>query len=138
MKGMRPDMSGVADPPPGTPGVFQGVRFLLEIAGWVGFGIWGWHLGGGGVIGAVLATGFVVATMAIWGVFRVRHDPPGKTDQPVVVPGWVRLAIEIGFFALAAYGMWIGWSRVAAETLLTAVGLLYLITLDRQKWLLRQ
>ena len=138
MNRWQPDLTGVADPPPSTPGVFLAARFLLECFGWIGFGVWGWHLGGGDILGSILATVFVIASAAVWGVFRARHDPPGKTDQPVVVPGQVRLTIELVFFALAAYGLWVGWNRAASETLMTAVVLLYGITWDRQRWLVRQ
>jgi hypothetical protein len=126
------------DPPPTTPMGFLVIRFLLEIFAWAGLGVLGWHIGGGGVTGSALAILFIVISMAVWGVFRVRHDPPGKTDHPVIVPGWVRLVIEIGTFAIAAYGLWVGWNRASSETLMTAVVLLYGITYDRQRWLLRQ
>lgn len=128
----------LADPPPSTPWVILAARFLLELFGLAGFGYWGWSIGNGGVTGGLLAALFVVAAAATWGVFRVRHDPPGKTDHPVIVPGWVRLAIELGFFAFAAAGWWLGGSRAASETLMTAVVVLYVVTWDRQKWLVRQ
>lgn len=128
----------VADPPPSTPGAMLAARFLLELFGLVGFGVWGWSIGNGGLTGGVIATLFVVAAAAVWGVFRVRHDPPGKTDHPVIVPGPVRFAIEIGFFGLAAAGLWLGGSRAASETLMTCVAVLYVVTWDRQRWLLRQ
>ncbi len=128
-----------ADPPPSTPGVMLAARFLLELFGLAGFAVWGWSIGGGGgIAGGLLAALFVVAAAAVWGVFRVKHDPPGKTDHPVIVPGWVRLAIELAFFALAAAGWWLGGSRAASETLMTAVVVLYVVTWDRQRWLLRQ
>ncbi len=114
------------------------VRFLLELLGLAAFAYWGWAIGGGGIAGGVVATVFVIAAAAVWGVFRVRHDPPGKTDHPVIVPGPVRLAIEIAFFALAAAGLWLGGSRAASETLMTGVVVLYIVTWDRQRWLLRQ
>ena len=127
-----------ADLPPSTPWVFLVVRFGLEIFGLVGMGYLGWWMGGGGLWGGVLAGVCVLAAAAVWGIFRVRHDPPGKTRQPVVVPGTVRFGIELGFFALAAAGLWVGANRAASETLMTAVVLLYGITWDRQRWLLRQ
>ncbi len=108
-------------------------RFLLELFGLVGFGVWGWSIVNGGLTGGVIATLFVVAAAAVWGVFRVRHDPPGKTDHPVIVPGPVRFAIEIGFFGLAAAGLWLGGSRAASETLMTCVAVLYVVTWDRQR-----
>jgi hypothetical protein len=135
-----PDASGeiAVDPPPSTPPLFLAVRFLLELCGLAGWGFLGWWLGEGGWLGGMLAGVSVIAGAALWGVFRVRHDPPGKTDHPVIVPGPVRFAVEIGFFAVAAGGLWFGAGRAASETLMTAVVLLYGITWDRQRWLLRQ
>lgn len=89
-------------------------------------------------MGGLLAALFVTLSAAAWGTFRVRHDPPGKADHPVIVPGTVRLAIEIAFFALAAAGLWLGGSRAASETLMTCVVVLYVVTWDRQRWLVRQ
>lgn len=113
-------------------------RFLLELFGLAGFAVWGWSTADGGLPGGILAVVMVVAAAAIWGIFRVRHDPPGKTEQPVVVRGTVRFAIEIAFFGLAAAGFWLGGSRAASETLMTCVVVLYVVTWDRQRWLLRQ
>lgn len=127
-----------AAPPPSTPIVILAVRFLLELFGLAGFAWWGWALGGGGLAGGALAAVLVIAAAAVWGIFRVRDDPPGKTDHPVIVPGPARLAIELGFFGLASAGWWLGGSRAAAETLLTAVVVLYVVTWDRQRWLVRQ
>ncbi|MEJ7900669.1 MAG: YrdB family protein, partial [Thermomicrobiales bacterium] len=109
------------DVPPTTPVVVLGARFLLELFGLVGFGVWGWATGEGGLWGGTLAAVLVIAAAAVWGTFRVRHDPPGKTDHPVIVPGVVRLAIELAFFGLAAAGLWLGGSRAASETLMTCV-----------------
>lgn len=116
------------DPPPTTPSVILTARFLLELFGLAGFGVWGWNFGGGGLPGAGLALLPVVAAASVWGVFRVRQDPPGQRDHPVIVPGPVRLAIELGFFALAAAGWWLGGSRAASETLMTGVVMLYVVT----------
>ncbi len=113
-------------------------RFVLELFGLAGFGAWGWSIGDGGVQGGLLAAFMVVAAAAVWGVFRVRHDPPGKTGHPVIVPGPVRLLVELGYFALAAAGLWLGGSRAASETLMTCVVVLYVVTWDRQRWLVRQ
>ena len=126
------------DPPPSTPAVMLAARFLLELFGLAGFGVWGWSIGDGGLWGGVLASVLVIVAAAVWGTFRVRHDPPGKTDHPVIVAGRVRLAIELVFFGLAAVGLWFGGSRAASETLMTGVVLLYSVTWDRQRWLLRQ
>lgn len=124
--------------PPTQPWTILAVRFGLEIFGWVGFGIWGWALGSGAIAGGTLAIAFVAVSAAVWGILRVPNDPPGKLDPPVRVPGWVRLTIELAFFALAATGLWRSGYRAASETLITAVTLLYVITWDRQRWLVRQ
>lgn len=124
--------------PPAQPWTMLAVRFGLEIFGWVGFGIWGWAIGEGGLTGGLLAVALVAISAAIWGVFRVPNDPPGNLHPPVRVPGWGRLLIELTFFGLAAAGLWLSGYRAASETLMTAVALLYVITWDRQRWLVRQ
>ena len=112
--------------------------FALELFGLAGFGRWGWSLGNGGVPGAVAAIGVAAVAATVWGVFRVRNDPPGKVNPPVRVPGWLRLLIELSFYGLAAAGLWLGGWRAAPETLITAVAIVYLVMWDRQRWLLRQ
>ena len=114
------------------------VRFALEIFGWTGFALWGWKIGNGGLWGGLLAVTLVSVSAAAWGIFRVPNDPPGKLDPPVRVPGTVRLLIELAFFGLAATALWISGYRAASETLITAVVLLYVVTWDRQRWLVRQ
>jgi hypothetical protein len=114
------------------------VRFALEVFGWVGLGVWGWSVGNGGFIGGLVAMSFIAISATAWGVFRVPNDPPGKLHPPVRVTGWIRLVIELMFFGLAATGLWSSGHRAAAETLLTAVTLLYVVTWDRQRWLVRQ
>jgi len=124
--------------PPAQPWSILAVRFLLELAGWASFGIWGWAIGNGSLAGGFLALTFAAITMTAWGVFRVPNDPPGKLDPPVRVSGWTRLAIELAFFALAAAGLWLSGYRATSATLLIAVTLLYVVTWDRQRWLIRQ
>lgn len=124
--------------PPSQPWTILGVRFALEVFGWVGFGIWGWSIRDGGFVGGLLAVAFFTISATVWGVFRVPNDPPGKVRPPVRVSGPLRLLIEIAFFALAATGLWLSGYRAASETLITAVALLYVITWDRQRWLVRQ
>jgi len=134
----EPSATTLAGAPPAQPWPILGLRFLLELAGWTSFGIWGWSTGDRSLAGGLLAVTFVAIGMTAWGVFRVPNDPPGKLQPPVRVPGWTRLAIELVFFALAAAGLWLSGYRAAAETLLTAATLLYVVTWDRQRWLIRQ
>lgn len=71
------------------------LRFLLELVAFGAPAAWGISVGGAGPILVGLVGSALV--MAVWGVFRVPHDPG---PAPVAVPGLVRLAIEVGCFAL--------------------------------------
>lgn len=129
---------GETDLPPAKPVTFLVAVFALELFGLAGFGRWGWSIGNGGVSGALVAIVMIAIAAAVWGLFRVPNDPPGKLRPPVRVPGWLRLLIELAFYAVAATGLWLGGWRAASETLLTAVAIIYLVMWDRQRWLLRQ
>ena len=124
--------------PPHQPLTIGLVRFALELAAFGGLGWWGWSLGHGGIGGTLLAVVIPGIAAAIWGVFAVQDDPSRNPNPPVTIPGWLRLVIEFGVFGLAAYGIWTSGSRAAAETLLTGVGIVYVVSWDRQLWLLRQ
>lgn len=100
--------------------------FALEVFGLIGFGIWGWSLGEGGITGAIATIVMIAIAATAWGVFRVRNDPPGKKPL-VLVPGWLRLLIELSFYCLAAAGLWLSGSRAASETLMTGVAIVYLV-----------
>jgi hypothetical protein len=107
------------------------IRFLLEIAMYVGIGMAGWFIWR--YPGAILA---VLASMALWGVFGTPGD--GVRGAPVIdTPGSIRLLMELVLFAIAAYGFWVVWSRAASETFLTISVLHYAITWERQWWLIR-
>ncbi|HEV2067361.1 MAG TPA: YrdB family protein [Thermomicrobiales bacterium] len=134
----EPPAATLPEAPPAEPWSILGMRFVLELVGWTSFGIWGWSIGDGSLPGGFLAVSFVAVSVAAWGVFRVPNDPPGKLDPPIRVSGWARLAVELAFFALAAPGLWLSGYRAASETLLTAVSLLYVVTWDRQRWLVQQ
>jgi hypothetical protein len=96
-----------------------------------GAGMAGWHVWR--YAGAIL---FVLGACLLWGLFGTTGD--GSRGAPVVeTPGQIRLALEITLFGVAAYGYWVVWSRAASETFLTAAVLHYLITWERNWWLLR-
>ncbi len=109
--------------------------FVLELAMFICIGIWGWHVGDGGLLGGVLAVLFVVILGAVWGLCRVPGDlPHGRSRVPV--PGPVRIVIEFGVLGLAVYGIWVAGSRAAGETLLTAGVIHHALTWERLRWLL--
>lgn len=112
------------------------VAFVLELAMFAALTIWGWHLGGGGFGGGLLAAAFVVIAGAVWGLCRAPGDlPHGRSRVPV--PGMVRILIEFAVLGLAVYGIWTAWSRAAGETLLTAGVVHYALVWERLRWLIR-
>jgi hypothetical protein len=98
---------------------------------WAGCALAGREIGGLG--GAIVA---VLLSMALWGIFGTPGD--GSRGEPMVpTPGRIRLLLEIALFGIAAWGFWVGWDRIASETFLTVSVLHYVITWERQWWLIR-
>lgn len=115
----------------------QLVRLLVELASLAALAWWGWKLGDGGTAGIALALLFIFFAAALRGALGTPGDP-ARTAQPwITVPGWLRLALELVILGLAAFAIWITVSRAASETFLTVAGVLYVVTWDRQLWLLR-
>lgn len=78
------------------------VRFLLELAALIIAGMWGYREFNG-VMQYVMTAGIPLLMAIIWGVFNVPGDPSRSGKAPVVVPGLVRLQIEILFFIAATW-----------------------------------
>ena len=73
------------------------LRFLLELAALGAMAYWGWTTQEG-ALRVVWAVGLPLLAAALWGIFRVPHDPG---PAPVAVPGRVRLLLEAVFFGTA-------------------------------------
>ena len=131
-------MTGAGARPETPPWPVGVALFALEVAVFCGFIVWGWRTGGGGIGGVALAVAAPVALGAVWGTFAVPDDPHRNPHPPVPIPGPLRFAIELGIFGLAAWAIWSSGLRAYAETLLTGVVILYALTWERQRWLLRQ
>ena len=111
------------------------IRFLLEISALVAIGIWGWNQSDGW-IRFVLSFGIPIVLAAVWGIFAVADDPSRSGKAPIPVPGMVRLAIELAFFALAAWTLCdLGYTRISWFFSI-AVAIHYAVSFDRIKWLL--
>ena len=112
-------------------------RFLLEIAGLVALGFWGWNQTEG-ILRFVLALGIPLIAAVLWGTFAVPDDPSRSGKAPVPVPGIVRLLLELAFFGIAT------WSILdyGATTVGWVYGIVvlahYLISYDRVLWLIRR
>ena len=126
------------DSPPKQPGWLLIVHFAIEIVAFGGLAWWGWSIAEGGIAGIALGAVFFVVAALLWGLFAVPNDPSRNPDPPIGVPGWLRLIIELGIFGIAAYGIWVSGARWLSETLLTLVGVTYIVTYDRAVWLLQQ
>ena len=96
-------------------------QFAMELASLMGIGLIGWHLGNGGVLGAVLAVAFILLTGVVWGRYRTPGYVPTGREPQVPVSGPVRIALEIGIF-----GIW--WSgRETTAYIVIGIMLLTLI-----------
>jgi Protein of unknown function (DUF2568) len=113
------------------------VRFLLELSALFIMGWWGWRQRSDGWQ-IVFAVAIPLVAAAIWGTFAVPHDPSRSGSAPVPVPGIARLAIELAFFALAAWAVY-DLEFVGLAALFGAIVTVhYLVSFDRIRWLMAQ
>lgn len=95
-------------------------QFVMELASLMGIGLIGWHLGGKGILGAILAVVFILLMGFVWGRFRTPGFVPTGREPENPVSGPVRIAIEIGVYLLGIFGLW--WSgRPDTALIVTAV-----------------
>lgn len=121
--------------PPMQP-LQQAIRFSLEIAALVAFGIAGWNASGNRAVASLLAILLPALGAAIWVVFRTPGDTSAGKPAVVPVPGTVRLLLELLFFGLATAAFWMLTTRAVAETFLTVLALHNFLTWERSRWLL--
>ena len=110
-------------------------RFLLELAALAGFATLAWNSTEGAWRYPVVAATLTVLA-ALWGVFNVPDDPSRSGHAPVVVPGLVRLILELailigGGIAFAGVG-----HTVLGGLLVAGVVVHYALSRDRIMWLL--
>jgi len=111
------------------------IRFLLEIAALVSAGMWGWKQSDNW-FRFVLAIGIPIILAAIWGTFAVPDDPSRSGAAPIVTPGFIRLAIELGVFAFAVWALYDMSFNNISLVFCILVLLHYLISYDRIVWLM--
>lgn len=112
------------------------VRFLLEVSALLSLGLWGWR-SSTGWLRLALALLVPIIAAALWGVFAVPGDPSRSGSAPIAVPGVLRLALELGFFALATWALRDSGLTRASWVLGIVVVLHYLASYDRLVWLLK-
>ncbi|MCA8945177.1 MAG: YrdB family protein [Planctomycetes bacterium] len=113
------------------------LRFVLEVVGVIGLGLWGWH-SAGGWLRYLLAFVVPVAAMLAWGTFNVRHDPSRSGKAPVPVPGVVRLLLELAVFGAGATAWMFAWNLTAGVVFAGCVAFQYATSWKRVVWLVRQ
>jgi len=111
------------------------LRFLLELAGLVAIGYWGWSQHDG-LLRFVLAIGGPLIAAILWATFAVPGDPSRSGKAPV--PGLVRLVLELAFFAFAVWALYDAGNIVFSLILTTTVVIHYAHSYDRVAWLLRK
>ena len=142
-RGGNEGRSGTAgSAPPELPAWQLGLRFCLELAALVAWGLAGWELTGdafGGWLRWLVALVLVSAAAGAWGTFRVDGDSGGEAKEaPVRVPGVVRLLLEL--VVLLGGAVAVTWAGVTVFGVV--LGLLvvfhYATTMRRTTWLLAQ
>ena len=113
------------------------VRFILEMAGLVALGWWGWNQGEG-ILRFLLALGIPFLAAVLWGTFAVPDDPSRSGEARVPVPGIVRLMLELAFFGLATWSLFATGLTTLGWIYGIAVLIHYVISYDRVMWLVRQ
>jgi len=113
------------------------IRFLLEMSALVTMGMWGWKHGDGW-LRYLLSIGIPIVLAVIWGTFTVPNDPSRSGAAPIVTPWVIRLAIELGFFALATWSLYDMGMNKACLVFGVIVILHYIISYDRIIWLMSQ
>jgi hypothetical protein len=117
-------------------GVNLALRFGLELAALAGLATVAWRLTPGVARwGAVIA--LPLAAAVIWGTFNVPGDPRRSGSAPIVVPGWLRLDIELGILGCGAVAFALGGRRELGLIMVGLVFVHYAASVPRVTWLLR-
>jgi len=113
------------------------VRFILEMSGLITLGVWGWDKGDD-VARFILAPGVPLIAATIWGVFAVVDDPVRSGNAPVIVSGIIRLIIELSFFGLVVWALFIMDYSMLGWLLGVVAVVHYVVSYERVLWLLQQ
>lgn len=113
------------------------VRFILEVVLLLIVGKWGLEQSPGWP-GYLLAIGIPLLLATLWVVFAVPGDPSRSGKTVVVTPGWIRLLMELSFFAFGAWCFFdLGYKQAGMVFSVTTV-IHYLASYPRVIWLLKQ
>ncbi len=111
------------------------LRFGLEIAALAGLATAGWQLGAA-PWQWVAAIAVPLLTAVAWATFNVPGDPSRSGAAPVVVPGGVRLGLELAVLAAGSAGFLTSGYRAAGLALGALILVHYASSIPRIRWLL--
>jgi len=92
------------------------LRFLLELCALGALGYWGWQTGNTLPWQVAAGIGIPLVAAVVWGLFV-------SPKASIIVPGAVRLIIEVAFFALAVLALF----AAGQTSLALALGGLYIL-----------
>lgn len=75
------------------------------------------------------------ALATLWGVFAVPEDPSRGGAPVVAVPGWMRLLLELGFFAVGLISLRVSYGETWCFLFGGLLVLHYALAWDRLQWL---
>ena len=82
--------------------------------------------------------GLPLFAAVLWGTFAVPDDPSRSGKSPVPVPGFLRLLLELAFFATGAWCCFAAGQSTWGWILGLSTLLHYILSYDRITWLLKQ
>lgn len=110
------------------------LRFLLELAAWIGPGYWAWHYFDG-LLALLLALALPLGMMSLWTIFAVANDPSRSGKTVVPTSGKLRILLELAEFGLGTWAWFAAGHSFFAYLLIGLLILHHLGQLSRLKWL---
>ena len=103
-----------------------GLRFALELIAYFSLGYWGWTQHNG-LARFVWTIGLPLGAAILWGTLRA----PGHTGPtPLLVPGWLRLCIELLVFGGGVWALFASGKTSWGTALLVALVVHYMLSYD--------
>ncbi|MFF7529235.1 DUF2568 domain-containing protein [Streptomyces bobili] len=112
------------------------MRFALEPAALVCFGIWSW-VTQSAPLRYVAVVAVPVAVAVLWGVFATPADASRSGGTVIATPGPLRLLLELAVFFGGATALYAAGSRTLGVLLAGVLVVYHLVSWDRVLWLLR-
>lgn len=116
------------------------LRFVLEVAGLVIAGQWGWRAAAGwpALPRLLLTIGLPLLMATLWAVFRYPGDTTGGGKHATVaIPGPARLLLELAFFGFALYAAFANGQTALGIGFAFALLLHHAWSFNRLAWLAR-